>query len=87
MKNKTIDLVQLKRNERDKAFDEIQDNAIISTAKKISKEICDCRGNGNANYPDLPCTNCGGINPMRKKKRWQSIYFIQNLIYIKTGKQ
>jgi hypothetical protein len=33
--------------------------------KKITKEQekCKCRGNSNANYPELPCSSCGGRNP------------------------
>lgn len=29
-------------------------------------KICNCRGNINANKPELPCSNCGGENPMKK---------------------
>lgn len=29
----------------------------------LLNEICGCRGNLNANNPELPCSSCGGINP------------------------
>lgn len=40
---------------------------------KINKSLqdkfgfCNCRGNMNANNPELPCSSCGGINPMKSK--------------------
>jgi len=39
----------------------------MTKPKSSSKEkkICNCRGNLNANNPDLPCSSCGGINPMK----------------------
>lgn len=31
-------------------------------------KLCNCRGNLNANNPNLPCSSCGGINPVMPKK-------------------
>ena len=38
------------------------------TQKPDVKEMCNCRGNLNANSPELPCSSCGGVNPNRKTK-------------------
>lgn len=35
------------------------------TPTESKEKICNCRGNGNANNVDLPCSSCGGINPMK----------------------
>jgi hypothetical protein len=34
---------------------------------KKNTQICNCRGNLNANNPDLPCYSCGGVNPVKKR--------------------